>query len=357
MLAGSPFLWDWRYISGHQDRLGSSKDRWATLNVEMDAKARAFMPTALRTPHQYAIPGEPWSIWYSGEKLQHNFTRMLYDLIHAHQTQQYWCHKLGMTNKIYQIIDWDALNNAIQAVPRNRSVFISKHTTGMCDVEKFMKRWRKWDTSACLRCGEQEDSIHVWRCKGQDTPRQWEKSIQDLSQWKTSVNTDPDVNHHILHHLWHGYNDSPLPEFTPVDLEAAINGQNSIGWGQFFEWWLHTSWAQTQQHYYSLIHSKCTGKHWVTLLIQKLWDIAWDLWTNWNDVLHVQENEVTRLQEWRADRSIRQLYGNLKFHNILRCDQYLLSSSLSTLLAEPLTFKTAWIQQATAAAHQLNQTL
>jgi hypothetical protein len=33
-----------------------------------------------------------------------------------------------------------------------------------------------------------------------------------------------------------------------------------------------------------------TGLRWLTALIQKLWDVAWDMWDHRNRVLHDQEN-------------------------------------------------------------------
>jgi hypothetical protein len=39
--------------------------------------------------------------------------------------------------------------------------------------------------------------------------------------------------------------------------------------------------------------SRRTGLRWLTALIQKLWDVAWDMWDHRNRVLH-QEHSVAR---------------------------------------------------------------
>jgi hypothetical protein len=59
---------------------------------------------------------------------------------------------------------------------------------------------------------------------------------------------------------------------------AALQEQNRIGWPRFFEGWLSPKWIEAQQRYYSTTKSCKTGHRWVTALIQKLWDTAWDLW-------------------------------------------------------------------------------
>ena len=47
-----------------------------------------------------------------------------------------------------------------------------------------------------------------------------------------------------------------------------------------------TEWRQAQQEYYHRISSRRTGKRWVSALIRKLWDVAWDLWDHRNNQIH-----------------------------------------------------------------------
>jgi hypothetical protein len=36
-------------------------------------------------------------------------------------------------------------------------------------------------------------------------------------------------------------------------------------------------WRDVQQHYYELLGSRNMGKKWATALIQKVWEVSWDL--------------------------------------------------------------------------------
>jgi hypothetical protein len=49
-----------------------------------------------------------------------------------------------------------------------------------------------------------------------------------------------------------------------------------------------------QHRYLQWIGSRRSGLHWLTALIQKLWDIAWDTWDHRNRVLHDTELSVAR---------------------------------------------------------------
>jgi hypothetical protein len=53
-------------------------------------------------------------------------------------------------------------------------------------------------------------------------------------------------------------------------------------------------WSEVQHRYYEFLDSRRTGLRWLTALIQKLWDVAWDMWDHRNRVLHDQEHSVAR---------------------------------------------------------------
>jgi hypothetical protein len=74
-------------------------------------------------------------------------------------------------------VDWKNIGNAMKASTRARRVFITKKKAGMCGVGKFMKQWKEWDNDRYLRCGEQEDAEHVWRCRGTGTKEIWLSSL------------------------------------------------------------------------------------------------------------------------------------------------------------------------------------
>ncbi len=66
----SQIHWTFRHIKGHQDDSIplSSLDRWAKLNIEMDARAKDHINIARQKPRQSVIGQEPWSLWIQGKK-------------------------------------------------------------------------------------------------------------------------------------------------------------------------------------------------------------------------------------------------------------------------------------------------
>jgi hypothetical protein len=81
----------------------------------------------------------------------------------------------------------------------------------------------------------------------------------------------------------------------------VVQKQDEIGWQSLLEGRPSLGWSEVQQRYYEWLGSRRPGLHWLTALIQKLWDIAWDMWDNRNRVLHQKEHSVAR------DLQIRQI--------------------------------------------------
>jgi hypothetical protein len=75
-------------------------------------------------------------------------------------------------------------------------------------------------------------------------------------------------------------------------IGQAFSDQSTLGWRNFLEGFLHTSWQATQKIYFARIGSARSPKRWTTALIQKLWDVAWDMWEHRNDILHNQEQSI-----------------------------------------------------------------
>jgi len=65
----SKVTWSHRHVKGHQDDHSTELDQWASLNVQMDAQAKSFLPQASWSPRHYDIEGEPWQLWIQGSKI------------------------------------------------------------------------------------------------------------------------------------------------------------------------------------------------------------------------------------------------------------------------------------------------
>ena len=191
------------HAKGHQDdtRPSEELDCWSLLNIEMDANAKKMLKRAMALPRHYTIPHEAWSVWWGDVKLATKTSDRLYDIVHGPCARRYWCKKGNLPDELLDKIAWDIIKDAHKGTKQSTRTFITKHSSGMCRVGKFMHRWKKRDTPTCPRCDAFEDAQHVWLCKGHNSKEVWDMSLDSLRTWMISVQTDPDIQRHILSHL------------------------------------------------------------------------------------------------------------------------------------------------------------
>ncbi len=270
----------------------------------------------------------------------------IYEIVHSAEARAYWEQKEKIVNPLFDWVQWDAVGQAMQSTPRTRRVFVSKHTVGMCGVGKYLYRWKQRSSDACPRCGDSEDTTHVWKCKGADADKVWDNAMIALEEWMVSVQTDPDVQEAIIAQLnnWRLGIDNTYT--VPFQLQPAVDQQTDIGWNNFLEGWVSFEWELVQQAYYDLIQSRRTGLRWLSSLIKKLWQVAWDMWEHRNGILHAQDNCVSSATISSINKNLRSLYNRLQSIILSHADRYLTALPAHTLLAKDLTYKQAWIANA-----------
>jgi hypothetical protein len=126
----------------------------------------------------------------------------------------------------------------------------------------------------------------------------------------------------------------------------VVQKQDAIGWQSLLEGRPALGWSLLQDRYLQKINSRRSGLRWLIALIQKLWDIAWDMWDNRNKVLHDTENSVARALQ------IQQIKEQFVFGKaeLSREAQALFGAGgLQGLLHQQPAYQTAWLIRITAA--------
>jgi hypothetical protein len=204
-------------------------DIYSRLNVEMDADARNFLQTAKISPRHFTTTREPWSLWIDNHKITHDLDNTIYEAVHAPGARAYWARKQQVDEEVIRDINWPAIKNAATSSSLTRRIFITKHSTGMCGVGKFMARWRQRESPACPRCGAFEDATHVWKCHGLDTDQVWENSLDRLQDWMESQDTDPDLVTLLIDMLCSWRDETPLLNTPAYGLELLVIRQQELG--------------------------------------------------------------------------------------------------------------------------------
>jgi hypothetical protein len=285
--------WSWRHVKGHQDDTATELDFWAQMNVDMDTAAKQhWADTHLAVIPSQRIWGEPWSIWLGLSKITSTLSRTLYEHCSSQPAEDYWRSKSRIGTN-FDRIDWEIIGGAMKQVPLSRQIWISKHVTGFCATGNNMLR-RKVRTSAqCPRCTQDETPVHVWTCHGHDTNAIWDKSLKNLKSWLLENSTHPEMAKAIIEYLDSWRNDTtPTLYISQAWMRSVFDDQSLIGWRNMLEGFFTTSWQATQKIYFDRIGSARSPKRWTIALIQKMWEVAWNMWEHRNGILHDKEQSI-----------------------------------------------------------------
>jgi hypothetical protein len=297
VMSECPIDWVAEHVKGHQNDVKNAVlDRRAQLNIYADKQAKGYLRQAAeQVERRYRIYGEPWSLWTEEGKISSEVGKALIEHIDGKRIKKYWTKKGIFGEGTVSDVDWEAVHHAARNSTQSRRTWISKHTSGHCGTNKMMKRWNQRETSVCPRCPEEvEDSNHVWLCRGADADQEWSKSIGVFREALTEeLETMPEIVIIICEQLerWRFGDEAEVGTEESIeeiqDLGDVVERQNRLGWRSFLEGRPAVGWSKVQERWFEKIGKpRRSGKRWLSAVIRKMQNVAWDLWQHRNQVVH-----------------------------------------------------------------------
>jgi hypothetical protein len=351
-IAASPLVWTNRHVRGHQDKHVSYHllDPWSQLNVEMDGLAKAYWnDTYAEVAPFYPNHSFGWSLWIGHRKLSTWDRTALYNHANSTEILEHWSQRRKIPAELILSIDWEACEEAIKKLGLNRTLWIPKWLAGFAPVGKVMQRYHFQEHAECPRCSVFEDTAHVLLCKAPRALAQWDASMSKLTTWLTTAITMPDIKHAIIHQItaWKKLRDPPPPSYAWPGVDDLVRAQGQVGWRAFLEGGVLQEWAGKQQEYYTWLKKKNTGRRWTTNLIQKMWEISWDMWEHRNDELINPTSPASLREHLRLDNLIRAEYAQPR--RLLVKDKRWFKRTHEVLATEPIEYKKQWLESVTLA--------
>ena len=343
----------WRHIKGHQDDNRSAVlDIWAQYNIQMDSAAKEFWSSTSSieiNARPNRIYGEPGIVWIHESKISINLKDTIFQHLGSIKAVPKWERHFHWEEGEGRRIHWQILGLAVKRVKLSRQIWITKTTSGFYGSGIMMQRWKFRTNAACPRCGFlSEDTSHIFQCPHPEARAIWQTKLEALHPWLIQNYTSPSVASVICGRLNSWITNSALspisstlsPPFRPV-----IGIQDAIGWNCFFQGFWALEWEGAQSAYLQSIKSRRSPKRWLTSVITKLWDIAWDMWEHRNGCLHDNEmgEEIIQLH---SDITHQYSLGSTNFS---RKSQGLFHSSLESLLLSSKATKQLWLQRVISA--------
>jgi hypothetical protein len=130
----------------------------------------------------------------------------------------------------------------------------------------------------------------------------------------------------------------------------AIMDQEMLGWRNLLEGLPTKSRQEAQKIYFSRTGSLRSPKRWVISLIQKLWEVAWDMWEHRNGILHDKEQSII-LQNLHND--IREEFARGS-DGLTREVRTLFNKGCEAVLAKPAEVKLQWLTRVQLARTRID---
>jgi hypothetical protein len=160
------------------------------------------------------------------------------------------------------------------------------------------------DHDECPRCSQPEDVVHVLTCRGTGADLAFTTSLQKLDAHMRKITTAPEIRQVVLKRIRHWrlhQHHVPMAEAVPDEfgLREAVSAQDALGWYNFLLGRLSKQWSDVQERYLESIQSRSSGRRWTIAILEKLWDISWDMWEHRNGIAHdpLHHRRLARLQE------------------------------------------------------------
>ena len=149
--------------------------------------------------------------------------------------------------------------------------FITKHASSNCGVGTTLVQWNLQEDDACPRCGQPEDSAHVYLCTGQNASVTWESNLNNLVDSLTRSQTDPSITHAIITSLSHWRQNGVIPlHLIHPSLWSVVHQQHTIGWRSLLEGAAGTQWRHAQQEYCTHLGLRQSNRRWLRATLVQL---------------------------------------------------------------------------------------
>jgi hypothetical protein len=302
------------------------------------------------------ITHEYWPTRIRGQKISSRLDECIREHILGGAQRDRWERKGRLTNDSIQQVNWLACEHAMKSLSIGRRHWIAKHVSGHVGVGIKMVQWQMRDSAACPRCGQEEDSQHVWTCHAADARWTRLQHISKLDTWLEQQDTQPDLRRELINGMkaWSVGTSRQTFYRTPPHIRQALVHQDAIGWTNLLEGCMANGWTEAQDLYYRMIGSQCSGLRWTVAIIKKLWDVAWDLWEQRNGFLHDRAYQETLHNMAGIDAEIRFQFRQGHTHLPKRV-QYLFEGNVEDLLNTSVLHRQQWLASISAARAMANE--
>ena len=288
---------------------------------------------------------------------QHYRTRLSQSHPHTEDTAALRIHIMSSEDwdaHIFDLIHWDSIQRSMARITGDRRKSAIKLMFKLWATNQVLStRTRNQQTRhdhRCIRCCQlHEDFDHIFLCKGsrailQDAETTLRKHLQTYNLASPMIQCMLAGIRTWTHSAPHyDFTQHPTDDFL-LSVQTAYHHQTIIGWSNFLQGRLATSWLLSHDLYHHLRHldhqycSDLLGPS----LIETLWAFSQSVWNDQNQIVHgATRVEAHKIQTQRINTRIQQAYAHQT--DLSHADSPIIfSRPLNHRLQQPLNTKVHW---------------
>ena len=342
-------------VQGHADLTKPAHEltRVEILNKSCDLIAKAYRET-MDSSSPIIFGNEGLSLWIGETKIYNKFISSVKNMYYDSKANSVLSSKYEWKNNEFTQIHWDATSKAASLLSTSTLIRISKVVTKTLPIGRVMENRKSWREAYCPRCENTiETCSHICKCPHQQSRTIMGKSIQKLSNWLQSVNTEQNLHDELILFISLWTSDSTLPLTSTI---LPIKLQLELGWYHLMEGRIHIAFAEYMDHHYKIINSRMKGLTWSSIFIQKLWSYIFnDQWECRNKIVHgIDKSRQSTREHQNLNYDIRQWYSSETSEDLLYADRHLLEPPLTETLRKTSAVKKAWLEDMKLAVETRN---
>ena len=242
-------------------------------------------------------------------------------------------------------VAWKNYRSAVQSSTSSRRQWVHKHHSGFEGTNYMLFQRGERSTPTCPNCASVENHRHIVQCQSNRATVAYRNIERNFESWLRKSTSHP-IRLAIMAHLdaYREEEEVSRDEEWGNDVISASTQQSHVGDNAFMEGFIATGWEKAQAKYLLEINSKRNPSRWVTELIRKLWNVAWDMWDSRNGEVH--RNRTTRKEQIIAqlDAEIRSKHNEGQTNRFLpRMERTFFQQELEEVLQNTEYQKRTWL--------------
>ena len=240
-----------------------------------------------------------------------------------------------VTKDLFYNIYWEGFGKVMtKRFNSSFATFYSKHMIRCCGVRHHLHYIDPSIPDECPCCGSPgETTAHIALCPDKDRTTLYHRSVSDLIEWMTAVETSPVLARMIGQYLT-ARNSRTMSEILlevehdPIETQVLLaEDHDKLGWQNFIEGRISKLYLEVQQtHYRSIENCRRSAATWAQTLIEKLIKIIHNQWTWRNEKLHFRRYPGAETA-FEYEQTMERIMNQLEMtdpEDLLPEDQYLL---------------------------------